>query len=575
MIQFFNLSRQLIVYGLLLLSTQTFGQSGRTPARARSGMVVSSHYIASEVGRDILQAGGNAVDAAIATGFALAVVYPAAGNIGGGGFMVYHGSDGEVTTFNYREKAPLASSKTMYLDNSGAVKDNANHDGILSVGVPGSVAGLWLAHQRLGSLPWPQLVEPAVKLADHGFPFSWAMEGISLTLRDLAASDELYRASANAFLKGGKKVYTEGETLRQPDLARTLERIRDHGQDGFYKGETARFIADFMREHGGLITEADLAAYTAEELEPIHGKYRGYDVYSMAPPSSGGTALVEMLNILEGFDIQAMGLNSAMYMHVLTEAMRRAFADRAEHLGDPDFNPDMPIARLTSKKHADELRNTISLNRASVSDSSRFARAFAYSESEETTHYSVIDAEGNAVSVTTTLEFGYGSKIVVDGAGFLLNNEMGDFNARPGYTDSRGSIGTGPNQIAPEKRMLSSMTPTILARDGKPVLLIGTPGGKTIINTVLQVILNVVDHDLNIAQAIEAPRFHHQWLPDRTLVQRNGFSLDSIRLYKMMGHELYFRVSWGQAMGIAVDPDTGLYLGGADSRGFDARAAGY
>ena len=573
MIRYF--SRSIIVGGLLFFVASSFAQSGRSPARARNGMVVSSNYIASEVGRDILKAGGNAVDAAIATGFALAVVHPTAGNVGGGGFMVYHSAGGDVTTFNYREKAPMAASKTMYLDESGAVKDNSNHDGILSVGVPGSVAGMWLAHQRLGSLPWEQLVEPAVRLAAEGFPFSWDMQDISNTFKTLATSNELYRASANAFLKNGKTTYAPGEKFRQLDLAKTLERIRDHGKDGFYAGETARKIATFMSENGGLITEADLAAYTAEELEPIHGTYRGYNVYGMPPPSSGGTVLVAMLNILEGFDLGAMGLNSGMYMHILTEAMRRAYADRAELLGDPNFNPDMPIDRLTSKEYALELRNSISLNRASVSDSSRFAAAFAYDESEETTHYSVIDSEGNAVSVTTTLEYGYGSKIVVDGAGFLLNNEMGDFNERPGYTDSKGSIGTEPNQIVPQKRMLSSMTPTILARDGNPVLIIGTPGGKSIINTVLQVILNVVDHELNIAQAVEAPRFHHQWLPDFTLVQRNGFSQDSIRLYEMMGHVLEYSGSWGAAMGISIDPANGLYLGGADSRGFNARAVGY
>lgn len=489
--------------------------------------------------------------------------------------MVYHGTDGMVTTFNYREKAPLTSSETMYLDPDGHVKDNSNHDGILAVGVPGSVAGLWLAHQRLGKLPWAQLVEPAVKLAEDGFPFSWAMDDVSHTFKQLAESNPLYSASAKAFLKDGDTVYEAGELFRQQDLADTLKRIRDKGKDGFYKGKTARLVAEFMEAHGGLITEEDLALYEAEEMQPIHGTYRGYDIYGMAPPSSGGVVLVEMLNILEGFDLQAMGLNSALYMHVLTEAMRRAYADRAQYLGDPNFNPAMPLGKLTSKSHAATLRKSISLNRASVSDSSRFANAFAYAESEETTHYSVVDSEGNSVSVTTTLEYGYGSHIVVDGAGFLLNNEMGDFNAKPGYTDSRGTIGTNPNLIAPQKRMLSSMTPTILAKDGKPVLIIGTPGGRTIINTVLQVILNVVDHKLNVAQAVEAPRFHHQWLPDRTLVQRNGFSSDTVRLYEMMGHKVYYRNSWGQAMGIFIDYQNGLYLGGSDSRGFDARSAGY
>jgi gamma-glutamyltranspeptidase / glutathione hydrolase len=551
------------------------GQGGRSPAKARNGMVVSSNYLASNVGISIMEKGGNAVDAAIGISFALAVVYPTAGNIGGGGFMVYHGADGHKTSFNYREKAPLAASATMYLDEYGAVKDNANHEGILSVGVPGSVAGLWLAHQRLGKLPWKELVQPAVDLAKDGFPFSWAMEGISGRIIKMAAADDLYAGTAKSFLKNANTAYTAGETIKQPDLAKTLERIRDQGKDGFYGGKTASIIARYMREHGGLITEEDLARYEAEELIPIHGTYRGYDVYGMPPPSSGGVTLVQMLNILEGFDLSSMGLNSATYMHVVTEAMRRGYANRAEHIGDPNFNPDIPTDRLISKEYARDLRKSISLNTASVSDSNRFAAAFAYNESEETTHFSVMDGAGNAVSVTTTLEYGYGSKIVVDGAGFLLNNEMGDFNARPGYTDSRGTVGTVPNQIAPEKRMLSSMTPTILALDGRPVMVVGTVGGRTIINLVLQVILNVIDHKLNIAVAVESPRFHHQWLPDRTRIQRDGFSQDSIRLYEMMGHDFYFSGPWGGVNAIIYDAEEGVMYGGADSRGFDSKAVGY
>ncbi len=538
-------------------------------------MVVSSNYLASIVGTSILQSGGNAIDAAVAVGFTLAVVYPSAGNIGGGGFLVYHGADGENTSFNYREKAPLAATKTMYLDENGAIKNRSNSQGILSVGVPGSVAGLWLAHQRLGKLPWKDLVQPAVDLAEDGFPFSWAVENFSLSRRTRADADPVFEATAQVYMKNGQVGYTAGELFRQPDLAATLKRIRDNGKDGFYMGQTARLIADFMRENGGIITEEDLARYDAEEVALIHGTYRGYDVYSMAPPSSGGITLVQMLNILEGFDLKEMGLNSATYMHVVTEAMRRGYANRAQHLGDPDFNPNMPVDHLISKEYASELRRTISLNRASESDSSRFAAAFAYPESDETTHYSVMDGEGNAVSVTTTLESGYGSGIVVAGAGFLLNNEMGDFNARPGYTSTRGSVGTKPNQIAPEKRMLSSMTPTILARDGKPILLVGTPGGRTIINQVLQVILNFVDHGLDISVAVESPRFHHQWLPDITRVQRDGFSLDSIRLYEMMGHEYYYRGAWGNVNAIYFDVEDGIMHGAADSRGFDSKAVGY
>ena len=547
-------------------------QSGRLAAPSRDGMVVTSHHLASDVGHGVLERGGNAVDAAVATAFALAVTLPSAGNIGGGGFLLYHGADGAVTSFDFREKAPLAATRTMYLGEDGRIRDNANHEGPLSVGVPGTVAGLWLAHQRFGSLPWAELVEPAVRLAAEGFPSTWAMQG---WLRSVAGRrGPLYAATREAFLKDGGELYEPGETWRQPDLAATLARIRDEGRDGFYHGETARLLADFMREHGGLITEKDLARYEAVEREPIRGTYRGHDVYAMAPPSSGGVALVEMLNILEGYDLAGMGHNSAAYLHVLTEAMRRAYADRARYLGDPDFNPDMPIERLTSTAHADRLRRGIDPTRASKSDSSRFNEAYA--ESEETTHLSVVDADGNAVSLTYTLEYGYGSGIVVPGAGFLLNNEMGDFNAIPGRTDTDGTIGTPPNLVAPEKRMLSSMTPTIMARDGRPLLVIGSPGGRTIINTVLQVVLNAIDHGMtgsDFGRAIESPRIHHQWLPDVTSFEEWGISPDTRRLYEAMGHDVRVGGSQGSAMGIWVGAD-GLVWGAADSRAYDGGTAG-
>lgn len=561
---------------LLILVFQSslplYAQSGRTPAPARHGMVVSSHYLASEAGRDVLRNGGNAVDAAVATAFVLAVTLPAAGNIGGGGFLVYHGNDGAVTSFNFREKAPAAATATMYLDENGEIRANSNHDGPLSVGVPGTVAGLWLAHQRLGSKPWAELVQPAVDLAEKGFPSTWAMQGFLEYLQQ--QTDPMFAAARDAFLKDGKDRYEPGELWKQPDLAATLRRIQKDGKDGFYKGKTASLLADFMARNGGLITEADLAAYEAVEQPPVHGTYRGYDVYAMGPPSSGGVALTEMLNILEGFDLKAIGHNSALYLHLLTEAMRRAFADRAEYLGDPAFNSDMPIDRLTSKEYAREMVATIDLFRASVSDSSLFNRALGY-ESEETTHFSVVDAEGNAVSLTYTLEYGYGSRLVVEGAGFLLNNEMGDFNPIPGRTTTTGLIGTDPNLVAPGKRMLSSMTPTIVAREGQPVLVIGSPGGRTIINTVLQVVLNVLDHGMNIGQAIEAPRIHHQWLPDATWMEGLGISPDTRRLYEMMGHKVRARGEQGEAMGIFIDHERKLLFGAADSRAFDGGTAGY
>lgn len=560
---------------LLVFLIYTFpigAQSGRLPAPAKNGMVVSSHHLASEAGREILQKGGNAVDAAVATAFALAVTLPSAGNIGGGGFLVYHGTDGHITSFNFREKAPLAATETMYLDEKGEIKDNSNHEGPLSVGVPGTVAGLYLAHQRLGKLDWAELVKPAVQLAAKGFPSTWAMQDF---LEWVQEHREAYPATAKAFLKNGKDRYQPGELWKQPDLAATLRRIQKKGADGFYKGETARLFADYMKKRGGIITMEDLARYQAEEQAPIHGTYRGFDLYAMAPPSSGGVALVEMLNILEGFNLREMGHNSAMYLHILTEAMRRAYADRALHLGDPNFNADMPLKRLTSKPYADELRATIDLFKASPSDSARFSGVYLRPESPETTHFSVVDVAGNAVSLTYTLEQSYGSRLVVEGAGFLLNNEMGDFNPIPGRTTSRGLIGTPPNRIAPEKRMLSSMTPTIVAREGKPLLVIGSPGGRTIINTVLQVVLNVLDHGMNIAEAVEAPRIHHQWLPDRTTAEQWGISADTQKLYEMMGHQLRFRDRQGAAMGIYIDREQGLLYGASDSRSFDGKAVGY
>jgi gamma-glutamyltranspeptidase/glutathione hydrolase len=543
-------------------------------APSRGGMVVSSHYLASAAGNGILSKGGNAVDAAVATAFALAVTLPSAGNVGGGGFLVYHGKDGEVTTFNFREKATLAATERMYLDENGEVRDNSNHIGLLAVGVPGTVAGMWKAHQRLGRLPWADVVEPAVRLAADGFSSTWAMQGWLESLPNRRGS--LYDATREAFLKDGTRLYDPGEVFRQPDLAGTLRRIQDEGHDGFYKGETARLIADFMAANGGLITEEDLALYEADELEPIHGFYRGYDVYAMAPPSSGGIALVEMLNILEGYDLTNIGHNSAQYLHLLTEAMRRAYADRALYIGDPKFNPSMPIERLISKSYADKLRSSIDMDFASKSDSSAFNRAFT-EESEETTHYSVVDADGNAVSVTYTLEFGYGSSIVVPGTGFLLNNELGDFNAISGRTNSRGAIGTVPNLVAPQKQPLSSMTPTIIAKDGRPLLVIGSPGGRTIINTVLQVVLNVVNHGMTrsaFGRAIESPRIHHQWLPDVTSFESWGFSPDTKRLFEQMGHEVNSRSGQGSAMGIYIDPDTEMVWGAADSRAFDGGARG-
>ncbi|MXW15906.1 MAG: gamma-glutamyltransferase [Rhodothermaceae bacterium] len=561
----------IVFTALILFSGSAQAQSGRIPVAADSGMVVSSHYLASEAGMEVLRSGGNAVDAAIATAFALAVTLPSAGNIGGGGFLVYHGADGYVTTFNFREKAPLAATETMFLGPDGEIIDNSNHEGPLSVGVPGTVSGLWLAHQRLGTLDWATLVEPAVQLAAEGFPSTRAMQWF---LKQLAQrSNPLYAATRHAFLKDGTDVFRPGEIWRQPDLAASLARIRDHGHDGFYQGETARLLSEFMARHGGLITMEDLALYEAEELPPVHGSFGEYDIYSMSPPSSGGVALITMLNILEAYDLTSLGHNSAQYLHLLTEAMRRAFADRAEHLGDPNFNPNMPVERLISKAHADQLRATINEERASQSDPEQLSQLYLSMESEETTHLSVVDAVGNAVSLTYTLEHSYGSQIVADGTGFLLNNEMGDFNPVPGNTNLSGRIGTPPNLVAPQKRMLSSMTPAIVAKGGKPFIVVGSPGGRTIINTVLQVILNVTTFEMDIAQAVEAARIHHQWLPNITSFESWGISPDTQALYEAKGHLVRYRSSQGRAHCIMIQGGT-LY-GAADSRSYDGQAIGF
>ncbi len=562
----------LFIFLSFIITSNVFSQNGRQPVRAENGMVVTSHYLASQVGNEILKQGGNAIDATVATAFALAVTLPSAGNLGGGGFMVYHGADGKQTTFNFREKAPLAATRDMFLGPDGRIKDNSNHEGLLSVGVPGTVAGLYMAHQKMGKLPWATLLEPAIVLAEKGFPSTYYMDGFVNWVKN---NKDQYPSTAKVFLKNGQELYKPGENWKQPDLAETLKRIKTHGADGFYKGATAKLIEDFMKANGGIITREDLAKYEPEELQPVKGTYRGHEIISMPPPSSGGIAIIEMLNILEGFNIKEMGHNSAIYLHVLTEAMRRAFSDRAQYIGDPNFNPQMPVNKLISKDYADRLRNNIILGQASVSDSANFNAAHLSYESPETTHISVIDGDGNAVSMTYTLEASYGSRIVVEGAGFLLNNEMGDFNPIPGYTNSRGLIGTDPNLVEPEKRMLSSMTPTIVAKDGKPLLIIGSPGGRTIINTVLQVIVNVIDHDLDIAKAIESPRIHHQWLPDITSFESWGLSPDTRDLYEKMGHRLRFVNSQGQAMGIYIDHSSGMIFGSADTRSYDGGAVGY
>lgn len=537
------------------------------PVRSPVAMVSSATELSSRVGDEILRAGGNAVDAAIATGFALAVTYPQAGNIGGGGFMVIRFPDGRATTFDFREKAPLAAHPLMFLDSAGEYSSSIHHDSHLAVGVPGTVAGFALAHERYGSLPWERLVEPAVRLAEDGFE---VMPYLARSLASVLPAMEPFPASVAAYSKGGVP-YEAGELLVQPDLARTLARIRDGGRDGFYRGETARLLVEEMERGGGLITLEDLERYEAVEREPVRGTYRGYEIIGMPPPSSGGVAVIEMLNILEGYDLRGMGHNSAPYIHHLTEAMRLAFRDRARHLADPDFE-DVPVARLTSKEYAAELRAGIDPLRATPSSVEDVALAH---ESMETTHFSVVDGNGMAVAVTYTLEESYGVKMVVPGAGFLLNNEMGDFNGKPGLTTESGLIGSEPNLARPEKRMLSSMTPTIVAKDGELVAVVGSPGGRTIINTVLQVILNLIDFEMDIQEAVDAKRIHHQWFPDRITIEAAGVDDATVETLRGMGHTVRVGGQQGRAHSIQIDARTGHRLGAADPRDGDAAAVGH
>ena len=547
-------------------STHPAAAPSRSASAAR-GMVVSASAIASDVGRNVLAAGGNAVDAAVATAFALAVTYPVAGNIGGGGFMVIRMPDGRATTIDFREKAPAAATATMFTDSTGAYSARIHHGSLLAVGVPGTVAGLALAQGKYGRTDWKRLVDPAVRLARDGFDVP---AGLARSLAGSAGYLGAYPASVSAYYENGQP-YAVGERFRQSDLAATLTRIRDNGPDGFYRGETARMLAAYMRSGGGLITEADLAAYSATERAPIRGTYRGYEIISMPPPSSGGVAIVEMLNILEGYDLSAAGHDSPQYVHLVTEAMRRAFLDRAKYLGDPDFTQP-PIERLTSKAYAASLRPGILADRASPSLPTQVTEAH---ESEQTTHFSIVDADGMAVSVTYTLENGYGLGAVVPGAGFLLNNEMGDFNGKPGLTDTTGLIGTKANVAAPGKRMLSSMTPTIVTKDGRLVAVVGSPGGRTIINTVLQVVLNLVDGHMGIQDAVNAPRFHHQWLPDVIFTERDALPTATVRSLEGMGYHLRAAGAQGTAHSIFVDLASGARVGAADPRDADAGAAGY
>ena len=537
---------------------------------SKDGLVVCTSALACDTGAAILARGGNAVDAAVATAFALAVTHPSAGNIGGGGFMLVRSADGKVTSFDYREKAPLASTRAMYM-RDGKADINLTREGYIAPGVPGTVRGLELAHQRLGHLPWKDLVMPAVTLAESGFVLSGAeARGLNGQLAGLMAK---YPASVAAYGKPGGGPWAAGDRLVLPDLARTLRAIASDGADVFYKGWIADRIAADMAAHGGLITKADLAAYAAKERAPVTGTYRGYDIAAMPPPSSGGVAILEMLNILEGFDLKTKGAASAEARHLEIEAMRRAYLDRARFLGDPDF-VQMPVARLISKSYGRQVAATI--DPAHASSSAELGKDILTApqppEPDETTHFSIVDRHGMAASNTFTLEGGYGSHVVVAGAGFLLNNEMGDFNRNPGVTDDKGTIGTPANLIDPGKRMLSSMVPVIVSRGGKLVLVTGSPGGRTIINTVFNVVLNVLEFGMNVRDAVDAPRMDHEWMPDQVRIEHADAAL--VDALKAMGHvNVTAGGNQGDANSILIDA-AGTAWGAADTtRSPDGKAS--
>lgn len=509
----------------------TLGGTAPQASSAR-GVVSSGHPLASQVGADVLAAGGNAVDAAVAVGFALAAVLPTAGNLGGGGFLVYRSADGDVRTLDYRERAPAAASRDMYLDASGEPTDRSVN-GHLASGVPGSVSGLAEMHRELGSMNWSDLVLPAAALADSHVIDAWRHRSLEYARERLSR----FEASARKFLTAEGEALPEGTDWQQPDLARTLRLIAEQGESAFYEGEVADLLVAEMERGGGIITKADLADYRSVWREPIEAEYRGYTIYSMPPPSSGGVTLALILNILEGFDpLPAFGTGELL--HLEAEAMRRAFTDRNRYLGDPDFL-ELPLERLQSQEYADELRAQIDLSKASVTE----PYVEATLESTQTTHYSIVDADGNAASVTTTINGSFGSAVTVAGAGFLLNNEMDDFAAAPGKPNQFGLVEGENNAIVPGKRMLSSMTPSVvLAPSGDLYMVVGTPGGPTIITSVYHTISNVLDHGMTLAEAIESPRAHHQAFPDALFLE-NGFEAEALETLRRLGHELRVRTS--------------------------------
>ncbi len=563
---------------LALASSATAFAASPAPARGEHGMVVTAQHLATDVGVEVLKRGGNAIDAAVAVGYALAVVYPNAGNIGGGGFMTVRMKDGRTTFIDFRERAPLAATRTMYLDKAGNPVKGASLDGYLAVGVPGSVAGFEMVREKYGTLSRQDLIAPAIAFARDGFVLN---QGDAASFADSASRLAKDPAAAAIFLKKDGKPYGMGEKLVQPDLATSLSAISEKGPDAFYKGAIADAIVRASGAKGGILAKEDFEQYAVRELKPVTCSYRGYEIVSSPPPSSGGAIICEILNVIEGYPMSYLGAGSAETVHVMVEAMRRAYVDRNSALGDPDF-VDNPVSKLLDKGYAKEIRDRIDPFRAGVS---KDLMPKGFGESTETTHYSIIDDEGNAVAVTYTLNGSYGAGVVADGTGILLNNEMDDFTQKPGVPNLYGLVQGEANAIQPRKTPLSSMSPTIVTRNGKPFMIIGSPGGSRIITITLEAIVNVIDHGMDIQQAIDAPRIHHQWLPDTIYVERFGLSPDTLKLLAGMGYHLDISdKSWGQAAGILVGGKSlaeiekgggARYNGAMDSRAASGAAQGY
>jgi gamma-glutamyltranspeptidase / glutathione hydrolase len=546
------------------------GEDRVHPVSAKNGMVVAQEKLAAEIGLDVLKAGGNAVDAAVAVAFALAVTLPRAGNLGGGGFMIVHDAKtGTTKAIDYREMAPAAAFRDMYLDENGDPVKNRSRFSGLAIGVPGTVAGMQAALDANGTMTLAELVAPAIKLARDGIVMS---QSLSNGLKRAEERLKRWPQTAAVFYKPDGGFYEPGEIFKQPDLARTLQLIADQGVGGFYRGETAQKIAAAVQAADGMITKADMANYKSVIRDTVRGTYRGYEINSMPPPSSGGTHIVQILNTLEGYPIGDLGANSAQTIHLMAEAMKQAYADRATYLGDADF-VDVPVKELTDKQYASDIRARIDPGKARPAAEVK-ANVLTPYESNETTQFSIVDRFGNAVSNTYTINFSFGSGIVATGTGVLMNNEMDDFSAKTGVANAYGLIGGDANAVEPGKRPLSSMSPTIVMKDGKVFLVTGSPGGSRIITTTLQIIMNVIDHKMNIAEATYAPRIHHQWLPDELRVEE-GISNDTKAILRAFGHDVVVKRTMGSTQSIMVDPETGMLLGATDPRRTSGSVEGY